>query len=130
MEELLGLEGENTSEIERQNIIGKPINCAPNVEENVAMHEKNMELEPLLEAWGESNLRSIDITHGECTYHCLAQTVWYPEHANLCLIWVVEEIRSIGLADHRPKVGVTMDRRERDKILGVKSTDGRVDIRY
>ena len=36
--------------------------------------------------------------------HCLAQTVWYPEHSNLCLIWDVEEVRSIGLPDHRQKV--------------------------
>ena len=33
-----------------------------------------------------------------------AQTVWYPEHSNLCLIWDVEEVRSIGLPDHRQKV--------------------------
>ena len=86
VEELLGLEGENTSDLERQKLIGKPMNSAPNLEENDAMHEKMMELEPLLEASGERNLRSIDITHGECPCHCLAQTVWYPDHANLCLI--------------------------------------------
>ena len=102
--ELLGLEGENTSDIERQNIIGKPINSASNLEESDAVHEKMIELEPLLEASGERNLRSIDIRHRECPCHCLAQTVWYPDHANLCLIWDVEEIRSIGLSDHRQKV--------------------------
>ena len=63
-----------------------------------------MELEPLLEASGERNLRSFEIIHGECPCHCLAQTVWYPDHANLCLVWDVEEIRSIGLPDHRQKV--------------------------
>ena len=103
-EELLGLGGENTSDLERQNMIGKPMNSSPNLEENDAMHEKMIELEPLLEALGERNLRSIDITHRECPCHCLAQTVWYPDHANLCLIWDVEEIRSIGLPDHRQKV--------------------------
>ena len=65
-EELLGLEGENTSDLERQNMIGKPRNSARNLKENDAMHEKMIELEPLLEASGERNLRSIDITHGEC----------------------------------------------------------------
>ena len=65
-----------------------------------------MELEPLLEASGERNLRSIEITHGECPCHCLAQTVWYPEHSNLCLVWDVEEIRSIGLPDHQQKVTI------------------------
>ena len=77
------------------------MNSAPNLEENDAIHEKVMELEPLLEASRERNLRSIDITHGECPCHCLAQTVWYPDHANLCLTWEMEEIRSIGLTDHR-----------------------------
>ena len=63
-----------------------------------------MEFEPLLEASGESTLRSINLTPGECSCHCLAQTVWYPEHSNLCLIWDVEEIRPIGLPGHQQKV--------------------------
>ena len=105
-EELLGLESENTSDHERQNVIGKPMGGAPNMEENDAIHEKMMELEPLLEALGERNLKSIDLTHGECPCHCLAQTVWYPDHANLCLVLDVEEIRSIGLPDHQQKVTI------------------------
>ena len=103
-EELLGLEDENTSDFERQNAIGKPMNSVPSQEEDDMTHEKMTELEPLLEASGERNLRSIEITHGECPCHCLAHTVWYPEHSNLCLVWDVEEIRSIGLPDHRQKV--------------------------
>ena len=103
-EELLKLESENTSDHERRNVIGKPVGGAPNMEENDTMHEKMMELEPLLEASGERNLRSIEITHGECPCHCLAQTVWYQDHKNLCLVWDMEEIRSIGLPDHRQKV--------------------------
>ena len=83
-EELLGLEGENTSDLGRQKVIGKPMNSIPNLEEKDAMHENMMEVEPLLEASGELNLRSIDITHMEKPCHCLAQTVWYPEYANLC----------------------------------------------
>ena len=63
-----------------------------------------MELEPLLEASGERKLRSINLTHGESPCHYLAQTVWYTEHSNLCLIWDVEEVRSMGLPDHRQKV--------------------------
>ena len=105
-EELLSLEGENTSDHERQNVIGKPMVGAPNLEEIDAIHEKMMELEHLLEASGERNLRSIDLTHGDCPCHCLAQTVWYPDHANLCLIWDVEEIRSLGLPDHQQKVTI------------------------
>ena len=34
----------------------------------------------------------------------LCETVWYPEHSNLCLIWDVEEVRSIRLPDHQQKV--------------------------
>ena len=105
-EELLGLESENTSDHERQNVIGKPMDGAPNMEENDMIHEKTMELEPLLEASGERNPRSIDLTRGECPCHCLAQTVWYPDHANLCLVWDLEEIRSIGLPDHQQKVTI------------------------
>ena len=98
------LEGENTSDSERQKTIRKPMNSTPALEENEVTHEKLMELEPLLEASGERNLRCINLTHGECPCHCLAQTVWYPEHSNLCLIWDVEEVRSIGFPDHRQKV--------------------------
>ena len=100
------MDGENTSDHERQNVIGKPTVGAPNLEEIDAIHEKMMEFEPLLEASGERNLRSIDLTHGDCPCHCLAQTVWYPDHANLCLIWDVEEIRSLGLPDHQQKVTI------------------------
>ena len=49
-------------------------------------------------------LISINLTHGEYPCQCLAQTVWYPEQSNLCLIWDIEEIRSIGLLDHQQKV--------------------------
>ena len=105
-EELLSLEGENTSDFERQNTTGKPMNSVPAQEENDTTHEKMIELEPLLEASGERNLRSIDNTHGECPCHCLAQTKWYPEHSNLCSVWDVEEIRSMGLPDHRQKVTI------------------------
>ena len=102
--ELLSLENENTSVFERQNTIGKTTNSAPAMEENDVTHEKMMEFEPLLEASGGRNFRSINLTHGECPCHYLAQTVWYPKHSNLYLIWDVEEIRSVGLPDHQQKV--------------------------
>ena len=85
-EELLSLESENTSDFERQNTIEKAINSAPAIEENDVTHEKMMKFEPLLEAEGKCNLWSNNLIHGECPCHCLGQTVWYPEHANLCLI--------------------------------------------
>ena len=83
----MGLEVENTSDHERQSVIGKPMGGTPSLEENDVIHEKMMELEPLLEA-------------------CLAQTLWYPDQANLCLIWDVEEIRSLGLPEHQQKVTI------------------------
>ena len=82
------------------------MSSVPAPEENDMTHEKMMELEPLLEASGERNLRSIETTHGECPCHCLAQSEWYPEHSNLCLVWDVEETRSIGLPDHQQKVAI------------------------
>ena len=98
------MEDENRSDFERQNAVGKTVKSAPAMEENDVTDEKMIDLEPLLEASGERNLRSINLTHGECPCHCLAQTVWYPEHSNLCLIWDVEKIRSIGLPDHQWKI--------------------------
>ena len=77
-EELLSLENENSSDFERQNTIEKAMNSAPAMEENDVTHEKMIEFEPLLEASGERNLRIINLTHGDCPCHCLAQTVWYP----------------------------------------------------
>ena len=102
-EELLSLEGENTSDFDRQNTIGKPINSTPAMKEIDVTHEKMMEFEPLLEASGERNLRSINLTHGECQCNCVTQTVWYPEHSHLCMIWDVEEVRSIVLPENRQK---------------------------
>ena len=86
------------------------MNTAQAVEEKDVTHEKMMKFEPLLEASGERNLRSINLTHGECPCHCLAQTVWYPEHSNLCLIWDVQEIQSIELPSHQQKVTLFMVR--------------------
>ena len=101
---LLSLEKENTSDFERQDRIGNMTNSVQAVDENDVTHVKMMEFEPLLEASGEGNLRSINLTHGECPCHYLAQKVWYPEQSNRCLIWDVEEIRPKGLPEHQQKV--------------------------
>ena len=58
-----------------------------------------MEVEPLLEASGKCNWRSIMSTHDEFTCHCLLQTWWYPGRINLVLIWDCGELLSIGLPD-------------------------------
>ena len=103
-EKLLSLVKENTSAFERQNTIGRTTISVQAVDENDVTHAKMMEFEPLLKASGERNLRSIKLTHKDCQCHCLAQTVWYRERSNLCLIWGLEKIRSVGLHDHQQKV--------------------------
>ena len=84
-EELLSLEKENSSEFEKQSMTGKVLNNAPVIYKIYSFHTKMMEFEPLLEASGECNLRSVNLSHREYSCHCLAQTVWYPEKSNLCL---------------------------------------------
>ena len=74
----------NISDFERQNM--RMTNSAEAVDKNDVTHGKMMEYEALLEASRERNLRRINLTHGECPCHCLAQTVWYPEQSNHCLI--------------------------------------------
>ena len=58
-----------------------------------------MEMEPLLEASGKRNWRSIMLTHDEFPCHCLLQTWWYPELSNLVLIWDSGELLSMVLPD-------------------------------
>ena len=78
------------------------------MQENDWIHSKMMELEPLLEASGERNLWSIKLTHGDYSSFCVAQSAWYPEESNICLIWDVEETRAIGLPDHQQKAIVLL----------------------
>ena len=58
-----------------------------------------MEVEPLLEASGKRNWRSIMLTHDKFPCHCLLQTWWFPERSNLALIWDSGELLSMGLPD-------------------------------
>ena len=73
-EELLSLEKENSSDFE--NRISKTTNRAQAVDENDVTHAKMLEFERLPEASGERIIRSINLAHGECPCHYLAQTVW------------------------------------------------------
>ena len=112
------------------------MNSAPAMEENDVTHEKLIEFEPLFQILGERNFRSINLTHGECPRPCLSETICYPELSYLCLIWDVEEIRSVGLPSHQPveshsfccehDAGVAMDRGERDETSRVESTNSGV----
>ena len=86
----MSLERENSSDFEKQSTIGRLPKVASAEGKTDSIHTKMMEFEHLLEVYGERNLRSIKLTHGDSPRHCAAQTVWYPEKSNPCLIWDVE----------------------------------------
>ena len=103
----------NFSDFERQKQRGSTVTDYNTVDENDEVHRVMMEVEPLLEALGKRNWRSIMLTHDEFLCHCLLQTWWYPERSNLVLIWDSGELLSMGLPDEsRPitivKVGIMM----------------------
>ena len=66
---------------------------------NDEVHRVMMEVEPLLEASGKRNSRSIMLTQDEFPCHCLLQTWWYPGRSNVVLIWDSGELLSTGLPD-------------------------------
>ena len=69
-----------------------------------------MEVEPLLEASGKRNWRSILSTHDEFSCHCLLQTCWHPGRSNLVLIWDCRELLSMGLPDSSQLITIVIVR--------------------
>ena len=67
-----------------------------------------MEVEPLLEASGKRNWRSIMLTDDEFPCHCLLQTWWYPKRSNLMLIWDSGELLSMGLPDSSQPITIVI----------------------
>ena len=67
-----------------------------------------MEVEPILEASGKRNWRSIMLTHDEFPCHCLLQTWWYPKRSNLVLIWDSGELLSMGLSDSSQPITIVI----------------------
>ena len=67
-----------------------------------------MEVEPLLEASGKRNWRSIMLTHDEFPCNCLLQTWWYPGRSNLALIWKCGELLSMGLPDSSQPITIVI----------------------
>ena len=109
----MGYVSGNFSDFERQKQRGSTVTDYNTVDENDEVHRVMMEVEPLLEASGKRNWRSIMVTHDEFPCSCLLQTWWYPGRSNLVLIWDSKELLSMGLPDSsRPKtvliVGVMM----------------------
>ena len=95
----MGYVGGNFSYFERQKQRGSTVTNYNTVDENDEVHRVMMEVEPLLEASGKRNWRSIMLTHDEFPCHCLLQTWWSPERSNLVLIWYSGELLSMGLPD-------------------------------
>ena len=95
----MGYVSGNFSDFERQKQRGSIVTDYNTVDENDEVHRVMMEVEPLLEASGKRNWRSIMLTHDEFPYHCLLQTWWYPGRSNLGLIWDCGELLSMGLPD-------------------------------
>ena len=95
----MGYVSGNFSDFERQKQRGSTVTDYKTVDENDEVHRVMMEVEPLLEASGKRNWRSIMLTHDEFPCHCLLQTWLYPERSNLVLIWDSGELLSMGLPD-------------------------------
>ena len=95
----MGYVSGNFSDFERQKQRGSTVTDYNTVDENDEVHRVMMEVEPLLEASGKRNWRSIMLTHDEFPCHCLLQTRWYPGRSNLVLIWDSGELLSMGLPD-------------------------------
>ena len=93
----IGCVSGNFSDFKRQKQRGSTVTDYNTVDEKDEVHRVMMEVEPLLEASGKRNWRSIMETHDEFPFHCLLQTWWYPERSNLVLIWDSRELLSIGL---------------------------------
>ena len=83
----MGYASGNFSDFERQKQKGSTATDYNAVDENKKVHRVMMEVEPLLDALGKRNWRSLMLTHDEFPCHCLLQTWWYPGRSNLVLIW-------------------------------------------
>ena len=95
----MGYASGNFSDFERQKQKGSIVTDCNAVDKNDEVQRVMMEVEPLLEASGKRNWRSIMSTHDEFPCHSLLQTWWYPGRSNLVLIWDCGELLSMGLPD-------------------------------
>ena len=104
----MGYVSGNFSDLERQKRRGSTVTDYNTVDENDEVHRVMMEVEPLLEASGKRNWRSIMLTHDEFPCHCLLQTWWYPKRGNLVLIWDSGELLSMGLPDSSQPITIVI----------------------
>ena len=104
MENLRPLRAELPADQQR----GSTVTDYNTVDENNEVHRVMMEVEPLLEASGKRNWRSIMFTHDEFPSHCLLQTWWYPKRSNLVLIWDSGELLSMGIPDSSQPITIVI----------------------
>ena len=104
----MGYVSGNFSDFERQKQRGSTVTDYNTVDENDEVHRVMVEVEPLLEASGKRNWRSIMLTHDEFRCHCLLPTWWYPERSNLVLIWNCRELLSMSLTDSSRPIKVVI----------------------
>ena len=93
----MGYVSGNFSDFERQKQRGSTVTDYNTVDENDEVHRVMMEVEPLLEASGKRNWRSIMLTHDE-----------YPKPSNLMLIWDSGELLSMGLPDSSQPITIVI----------------------
>ena len=82
----MGYDSGNFSDFERQKQRGSTGTDYITVDENDEVHRVMMKVEPLLQASGKRNWRSIMLTHDEFPCHCFLQTWWFTKRSNLVLI--------------------------------------------
>ena len=104
----MGYASGNISDFERQKQKGLTVMDNNAVDENDEVHRVMMEVEPLLEAPGKRNWRSIVLTQDEFPCHCLLQTWWYPGRSNLVLILECGELLSMGLPDSSQPITIVV----------------------
>ena len=104
----MGYASGNFSDFERQKQKASTVTDYNAVDENDEVHRVIMEMEPLLEASGKRNWRSIMPTLDEFRCHCLLQTWWYPGRSNLVLIWDCGELLSMGLPDSSQPIAIVI----------------------
>ena len=104
----MGYVSGNFSDFERQKQRGSTVTDYNTVDENDEVHRVMMEVEPLLEASGKRNWRSIMLTHDEFPCHCLLKTWWYPKRGNMMLIWDSGELLSMGLPDSSQPITIAI----------------------
>ena len=104
----MGYASGNFSDIERQKQKGSTATDYNAVDENDEIHRVMMEVEPLLEASGKRNWRSIKLTHHEFPCLCLQQTWWYPGSSNLVLDWDCRELLSMGLPESSQTITIVI----------------------